>query len=102
MGNRVIKREWLHNDIDLDYNMQPIEVFEEMLIRFKKLGASHIDIIVDKDWDGDVNIIQYQPYKCYMETDEQLKTRKKREEERKTLLENRELAELKRLKEKYN
>ena len=109
MDSKLLKKSILDGDITLDYKEHSIEVFEDLLIKFKNSGATHIDLYISKDYDGYIQSIEFTPIKNFYETDQEREIRiaeAKFEAEKIRIenwkkLEEKEKLELKRLKDKY-
>lgn len=63
MDSKLFRREVIGEEVILKYQEQPIEVFERPITDFKKLGATHIGIWLDRDFDGIVENIEFEPIK---------------------------------------
>lgn len=85
MKTKILLRENLKDYITINYGEQPIEIFEKMVKDFKKLGATHIDIYCNRDYDdGSIEDIELTPFKITFETEEQKNERLKLEVEKQT------------------
>lgn len=111
MENKVIRRERVGEDVNIDYNhgtSVKLEFFKEMIAKFESNGTTTVDIYVES-YDNCTESIDFTPMKEYFESDFEKEVRLALEEEVRqkreaSLKEQKELSErdlLKKLKEKY-
>ena len=109
MENKVTKRESLKIESLNQYSEHSISFFEEMIVRFKNIGATHIEVSAETDYEGRVESIDFDAIKNYYETDEEMEIRRQKElkeqQEKELAVEKRredfERNLLRQLKEKY-
>lgn len=77
-----------------------IEKVKEDINRFESLGATHVNIEMQSDWDGGTYIL-FSAVEKRIENDEEFEYRKNYAKNAKKVIEERELSLLKSLKEKY-
>jgi hypothetical protein len=95
---KKIRRFQIKFDFDWEYGVE-ISKIRKDLDALEKLGATHVDI--ETDVRNDCAYMTFAGYVDREETEEEYLKRINLELERENLLKQRELAELKRLKDKY-
>lgn len=109
MENKVIKRETLKDSVVLEYKELSIVSLEVVIKTLKDNGATHFEMYAEKDWDGEIESVEFIGLKLQLESDEEFEIRQKKvlEERNKKYLEgiarqeNLEREQLRKLKEKY-
>lgn len=111
MENKVVRRELVGEHISLDYTDldSPIKFFKDLIDKFENLGANYVETYIEKDWDGNVESVEFTPIKKYFESDFEKEVRlaleeevrQKREVDLKKQKEQHKRELLKILKEKY-
>jgi L-rhamnose mutarotase len=109
MDLKVLRKDKVTEEMSFEYKEQDIAVLENIVKELKSKGATHFEIYAERDYDGYVENLEFTGYQIYFETPEQYEKRVKKEDEIREeklkegqeLIKKHELAELKRLKEKY-
>jgi hypothetical protein len=110
MENKILSR-----GKNTEYNFEhwidiPLQKLKDIITYAESIGDNYFQVYANKDWDGDVESIQFETVRLFTETDEEVKIRKEKEEierisaekTRKEQIEAQELTQYLKLKEKYD
>tara|TARA_R110000744_G_C19320166_1_gene557562 strand:- start:1216 stop:1515 length:300 start_codon:yes stop_codon:yes gene_type:complete len=95
---KQVRRFEVKFDFEWEYGVEIIKIKED-LDALEKLGATHVDIEADVSYD--CAYMSFDGYVDREETDEEQKERINKAEARENHIKQRELEQLKKLKEKY-